>query len=150
MQTIRSVSLGVLLLIGATGTGCVPARQLAQDGDEVPLRMERAVVTPRGGAILPSEIRAASDLTLYEAVFRLRPNFFTGNRTRAFSGARVRPSVVVGGGFPEPLEALRLISVDAVAEIRFVEPSDAILRYGAAYTAGLITVRLNGGTRPFD
>lgn len=144
MRSIKCVSLGVLVIIGIVGTGCASAGSFVEESDDAPRTVSRALVTLRGGVILPPEIRAASSSTVYEAVFRLRPGFFNANRSMGSSRASVRPSAILGGGFPEPLEVLRLVSVDDVAEIRFMEPSDAMLRFGSAYSAGVIIVRLRG------
>jgi len=151
MQPVHCVSLGALLLVGVLGTGCASAGSFVEERDDAPRMVNHAQVAARGGAILPPEIRAASNSTVYDAVFKLRPGFFNSIRSMGLTGASVRPSAILGGGFPEPLEILRMVSVDEVAEIRFIQPSDATLRYGSAYTAGLIIVRLRGtAAQPFD
>ena len=49
---------------------------------------------------------------------------------------------MIEGGLPEPIDMLRRIAADAVAEIRFIEPLDAVTKFGARYSGGVVTVRL--------
>jgi hypothetical protein len=120
----------------ATGlsVGAVPA-----DGSPTVIRSS---TVSRGDVILPAEIQAASSETAYDAVLRLRPRFFTSNRSTSSGRPPIRPSVVLERGLVEPVEVLRLVPADVVAEIHFVEPDEARVKYGPAYTAGVIVVRL--------
>lgn len=132
--------MGMLLLIGAAVGGCAGRTPMSPQPDASPLTNVASSTRP-GGAILPPELRGASGLSAYDAILKLRPGFFTGNRSIGSSTAAVRPSVVLDRGIPESLDVLRLMSADAIAEIRFVEPQEATLHYGPAYTAGVIVVR---------
>jgi hypothetical protein len=140
----------MLLLMSAVGIGCVSGRSLVSQQTEASRVARGGSSISRDGAILPPEIRAASQSSVYDAVLRLRPGFFTGNRSIGSATASVRPSVVLEGGTPESLDVLRLISADAVAEIRFIEPREATLRYGPGYTAGVVFVRLAVTSQPFE
>jgi hypothetical protein len=92
--------------------------------------------------ILPSEIIAAKIQTAYEAVARLRPRYLTMGRLDAAGGTAVPPAVVIDRGLPEPLDVLRGVPADVIAEIRFVEPYDAVTAFGAQYVGGVVVVRL--------
>jgi hypothetical protein len=134
---------GLLIAIGMAASACASVGSSAQDQVE-DLQPTHAAVTPRGGIILPPEILAASTLTAYDAVLKLRPQFFTRDRTAGSGRPRLLPSVVLDRGIPESVEVLRLVRSDQVVQIRFIEPDDAVVLYGASYTAGVIIVRLGG------
>ena len=135
--TIRGLLVTIAMVASACASGGSSAQNQVED-----FQPTHAAVTPRGGAILPPEIRAASTLTAYDAVLKLRPQFFTRDRTAGSNRPRILPSVVLDRGIPESVDVLRLVASDQVAEIRFIEPDDAVVLYGASYTAGVIIVRL--------
>jgi hypothetical protein len=93
--------------------------------------------------LLPGEIRAAQVQTAYDAIARLRPRYLTLSRLGASGRVAERPVVVIDRGVPEPIEALRQIPAELVVEIRFVEPSDAVVQYGAKYVNGVVVVRVS-------
>jgi hypothetical protein len=99
------------------------------------------------GILAQSEIGAAKVSTAYEAVRLLRPSYLTMWR-RSAGLAAVAPVAIIDGGPPEAIDALRGIQADRIAEIRFVEPGDAAIRFGPQYVGGLIVVRLTAGGRP--
>ena len=132
---------GVLVTIAVVASACASGGSSTQNYVE-DLQTTRPAGAPRGGPILPPEISAASTLTAYDAVLKLRPQFFTRDRTAGSGRPRVLPSVVLGRGIPESVDVLKLVQSDQVAEIRFIEPDDAVVLYGGGYTAGVIIVRL--------
>ena len=94
--------------------------------------------------ILPAEIQAASRASAYDAVLKLRPDFFTvSGRYRPAGQPAILPSVVLDQGPPEPIDVLRQIPAVGVVGIEFVERSAAQMRFGTAYSAGIIIVRVN-------
>lgn len=132
---------GLLVTMAMVASACASGGSIAQNQfDDV--QTTHAAVTPRGGTILPPEIRAASTLTAYDAVLKLRPQFFTRDRTAGSGRPRTLPAVVLDRGIPESVDVLKLVRSDQVVEIRFIEPDDAVVLYGASYTAGVIVVRL--------
>jgi hypothetical protein len=139
----------MLLLIGAAGSGCAGRTPASPQPDAAPLTKVVSSTRPDGPFLQP-ETRAASGLNAYEAILKLRPGFFTGNRSIGSRTAAVRPSVVLDRGIPEPLDVLRLISADAIAEIQFIEPQEATLHYGPAYTAGVVVVRFVSRPTPLE
>jgi hypothetical protein len=145
----RLEQMGMLLLISAAVGGCAGRTPVSPQPDASPLTKVGAS-TRLDGPILPPELRAASGLSAYEAILKLRPGFFTGNRSIGSTTAAVRPSVILERGIPEPLDVLRQVSADAIAEIRFIEPQEATLHYGPAFTAGVIVVRLVLKPTPFE
>jgi hypothetical protein len=93
------------------------------------------------GVILPDEINAAGVMTAYDAIARLRPRYLEAHRLDA-QGRPVQPVVVIRRGMPESLDALRAIHVDAIAEIRFVEPRDVGPEFDSRHAGGVVLVRL--------
>jgi hypothetical protein len=138
----RCVTLASVLVIGILGTGCAGAGSLALESANAWEPADHGRVTPRGDVILAAEIRASSVQTAYDAVLKLRPVFFVRDHSAGSGRAPVRPSVVLERGLPESLDVLRLVRADQVAEIVFIEPDDATVRFGSAFTAGVIIVRL--------
>jgi hypothetical protein len=96
----------------------------------------------QSNVIRRDEMRARSVQSAYDAVMRLRPRFLTAAGHGDTSRAAVRPAAVIETGIPESIAALKSIPVDAVLEIRFIEPADAVVRFGARYTGGIVVVRL--------
>lgn len=101
----------------------------------------------------PSDVLVAAEIlanglfangSAYDAVARLRPTFL--NPRDAHTGRPASrghlPAVFVGGAFNGGTEVLRLIPASAVAELRYLRASDAMIRYGPDYAAGIILVRL--------
>ena len=76
------------------------------------------------------EIRATPFETAYEAVRKLRPRYLTSRYADVDVLGGVPPVAVIDGGMPEPIDVLKQISADAVAEIRFIEGADAVTRFG--------------------
>ena len=96
------------------------------------------------------EIRARPFQTAYDAVSKLRPRYLTARHADHDLLSLVAPVVVIEGGLPEPIDVLRRIAADDVAEIRFIEAADAVTKFGARYSGGVVTVRLTnqGRLRP--
>lgn len=135
------MTLGSMLAIAVLG-GCATSASFGGDGANGLEPAAHSRVTPRGEAILPAEIRAASTQTAYDAVLKLRPVFFMRDHSAGSGRAPTQPAVVLERGLPEALDVLRLVRSDQVAEIVFIEANEATVRYGPAYTAGVIVVRL--------
>jgi hypothetical protein len=129
-------------LAGCFACACVSGHSFAIGQEEDAQLSARLSATTRGNAILPAAILAASRTSAYDAAIKLRPGFFTNNRSAGSGREPVHPSVILERGQIEPLDILRSVSVDVVREIEFIEPDDARTRYGSAYSAGIIVVRL--------
>ncbi len=134
----RLPALAAFAALGGCTTGLSVRAMPADAGQSV----NRHSTPSRGDVILPAEIQAASSETAYDAVRRLRPRFFTNNRSTSSGRPPIHPSVVLERGLIEPIDVLRLVPADVVAEIHFVEADEALVKYGPAYTAGVIVVRL--------
>ena len=118
-----------------------PSASVALDRSVAPLPSRT------GDALIAADLSAAPGLanaTAYDAVVRLRPGFLHPRdaRTGTIASRGVLPAVFVEGAFYGGVEVLRVISASAVAEMRYVRSFDAMHRYGPAYRAGVILVRL--------
>lgn len=92
--------------------------------------------TPRGSStrIIESELQSMQQLSVYDAIGRLRPDWLRGR-----GGAL--PAVMMdgnrqGGG----MDVLRSLRVVDVQELRFMNASDATTRYGTGFQGGAILV----------
>lgn len=140
--TARSTSASAVVascLVGVLGTGCASSGSLGEDHVNTMSRQSRAPLDARGGPLFQQEMRVAAASSAYDAVRKRRPLFFA-SRSMGMGQARINPWVVIDGGIPEPLDALRTLQVDGVTEIRFIEPLEAAMQYGSAFTAGIILV----------
>ena len=76
--------------------------------------------------ILASELEATPRANLYDAVFELRPRWFTRS-SRADVGDVI---VYVGDQLVGRADALRRFQSSQVAELRYLSPTEAQVRYG--------------------
>jgi hypothetical protein len=159
MTSITTFATSMLLsVIGMTAVGCATAsgdaardqRPLATRPTPGPVSRDDPAGLPpgrTGDALSAAEILAAPGLALtnaYDAVIRLRPWFLNprDHRTGRLASHGHAPAVFIDGSFSGDTEALRLTPISAVAEVRYVRPSDALHQYGPRYPAGVILVRL--------
>jgi hypothetical protein len=96
--------------------------------------------SPRGTRtrIIRAEVAPLQQLSAYEAIERLRPNWLRAQLGRV-------PTVVLAGNPGEDLSVLRTIRAMDVEEMRLLSPADATTRYGTGYDGGAIIVELQGG-----
>jgi hypothetical protein len=126
-RTTVLISLSVLLFVGACATGSSGTRR------------NRDVITL-------SEIEGQNLFNAWELVQQLRPNWlrprgiqtFTNEVTNTNTSGYAR--IMVDDLPPRDLDALRDIRVVSIAEVRYINPRDATLRYGTGYSGGLIKV----------
>jgi hypothetical protein len=138
----RRLANGVVFVVGGLSCARISGHALTIGTNDDAQPFARQASSSRGRAILPAEILAASRNSAYDAVVKLRPGFFSNSRFTASGREAVVPSVILEKGPIEPLDILRFVSVDVVREIEFIEPDDARTRYGSAYSAGIVVVRL--------
>jgi hypothetical protein len=139
LATTRSLAT---LAVIATIEGCAsvhpthPASTEHEASDGIPpLRRERDRLTA-------DEIAATPGLpTAYAAVEQLRREFLQPRRiVGAMTSDPRLPDVFVNNASSGGVEALRLIPIHLVAEIRFLGRNDAYQRFGSAHPAGVILV----------
>ncbi len=111
--------LGAVLLV----TACAAASQ----SSDSPKR-QRNLITAE-------ELQAVNEVSAVAAVRRLRPQWV---RT---SGRRGEPVVYVDDFRAGHIEALDRLSIQDIAELRYLSASDATTRYGTGHEGGAILVR---------
>jgi hypothetical protein len=86
-----------------------------------------------GGDVLAAEdLATVSNLSLYDAIQRLRPRWL---QPRA---GQPLPRVMMNGSQMGGVEVLRGMQATDVSSVRFLDARDATTRYGTGYTGGAI------------
>jgi hypothetical protein len=120
---IKGLILGCAL-VGGSALGCV------RHGAPTPVRGGHDVITVE-------ELAHVREISLYDAVRRLRPHML---RSRAVTAAGKAPSaplmLYVDGDKRDSIDDLRAISPDEVWEVRFYEPQIANTRFARYNNAG--------------
>jgi hypothetical protein len=125
----------LLAFSGIVSTGCGH-----RTGSAEPTPVDRYVITAQ-------ELERAPELTLYDAIARLRPHFLR-SRTIMASGKpeSVPVHLYVDGDKMDSIDDLRRLSPTNVQEVRFYEPQKANTIFAGANNAGgAIAVILKGG-----
>ena len=135
---LKTLGVFVLLVVGACASGsAVPASAPGPSS----LRRDPSVIT-QDELMDP----AVSELTVYEAIQRLRPNFFStrGTQTIANQGSGESGKVhasIDNAGVVE-LDQLKRMRASGIIEIRLLSPAAAMQRFGGSSKSGaVITVR---------
>jgi hypothetical protein len=131
----------------ALAVACAGITPHGADINGLPVALHDRSVS-ESGVIRQEEIRAKSVGTAYDAVRSLRPHFLTAGHADTLGRGSPRPVAIIDKGFPESIDVLKQIPADAVLEIQFIEPADAVTRFGARYTGGIVIVRLGRPDRP--
>ena len=94
--------------------------------------------------IARAELEAAGSVTTYDAVLRLRPHFLRdrGPTSLVNRSTRTRSVVFVEGREYGEIESLKNFPTERVEEVRFFPGLEATTRFGSAYGAGVIQLRL--------
>jgi hypothetical protein len=123
----------LLALILSTGCG-------QRSGSPEPKTVDRYVITAQ-------ELEKAPELTLYDAIARLRPHFLKSRTITAYGRPETVPvHLYVDGDKMDSLDDLRRLSPANVQEVRFYEPQKANTVFAGANNAGgAIAVILKSG-----
>lgn len=96
---------------------------------------------PAGEVITEAEIAKSQALTAYDAVEKLRGNFFSNRgRTTILGNASQLPVVYLDGVEYGPMTSLRDIPASHVASIRMYRAWEATTKFGMGKSAGVIAV----------
>ena len=127
-------------LLGATWLGFRPRDAAAQ-------KRQRDLITRE-----ELEHSIHHDKDLYRAVRALRPHFLERPRgTRSMGQTTMAPTVLyIDGTRQGDLDALRMILVTAVEEVRYLDPAKAQEAYGVTHSGGAVLVKLRPALRPTD
>lgn len=94
-----------------------------------------------GEVITEAEIARSQALTAYDAVEKLRANFFSNRgRTTILGNASQLPVVYLDGVEYGPMTSLRDIPASHVASIRMYHAWEATTKFGMGKSAGVIAV----------
>jgi hypothetical protein len=116
-------SVAVIAFAAACATGKAPASQ-------------HNVVTSE-------ELARAGDVTLYEALGQLRPAFLRSRGNLPGATTPAAPiQVYIDGMRMGEIDHLRQIVAKSVLEVRFLEPQQAIARFGGNNSGGALIVIL--------
>ena len=91
-----------------------------------------------------AELADAGSVSTYEAVKRLRPDFLRdrGPKSLVNASVRTRPAVFIDGSPYGEIEALAAFPASRVEEVRFYSGLEATTKFGSAYGAGVIQLKL--------
>ena len=94
--------------------------------------------------ITRAELSAAGSVSTYDAVLRLRPYFFRdrGPTSLVNRSTRTRSVVFVDDREYGEIESLKNFPAERVEEVRFYSGLEATTRFGSAYGAGVIQLRM--------
>ena len=124
MRTIMRWPVAVLLLAAC-------ASQAPRD----------ATPAPAGEVITQAEIEKSQAVTAYDAVQKLRANFFSNRgRTTILGDTSPLPVVYLDGVEYGPMTSLQNIPASHVASIRMYRAWEASTKFGMGKTAGVIEV----------
>lgn len=118
-----SFGLARLVVLGIALVACVRAGSVA----------------PQNGGhymIDAAELEQVADLTLYDAVHRLRPHFLRSRAQTAQGRAHYPLNLYVDGDRMDSLDDLRRLSAADALEVRFYEPQLANAHFGRFNNAG--------------
>ena len=129
---LKTVRVLVLLVVGACASGSAASAPAPSS-----LRRDPSVIT-QDELMDP----AVGELTVYEAIQRLRPNFFStrGTQTIANQGSGESGKVhasIDNAGVVE-LDQLKRIRASGVIEIRLLSPAAAMQRFGGSSKSGAV------------
>jgi len=126
IAVFHAVTVSLLTFVAACARP-LASRPLGPGATAQPTRdLTRDVVT-RG------ELATVNDLTVYDAIVRLRPRYLHGR-------GGFYPKIYVDNLPYGEMESLRALRVDGIAEIRYLDAVTATTRFGTGHTGGAILV----------
>jgi hypothetical protein len=91
--------------------------------------------------LLAADLEPLNQFTAWDAVRRLRPMWMRpGGIRNSANPAGQYPHVFVDGSPYGAMEALRSFRVENIQEMRYVNATDATIRYGGMYQGGVILI----------
>lgn len=138
MRTALSLGAGLAMIAVSACAPATAGRALALDA---------ARDTPYDRSVIQrAEMADAQATDAYEAIMRLRPQFFTRTGERSARRPLARLAVYLDNVRLGGVEALRSIPVSAIASIRYFSAGEAHYNWGLDNEGGAIQIRSR--TRP--
>jgi hypothetical protein len=127
-MSLHGRTVAALLLLAIAG--CAPAGRHSGGGGS--------------NVVARRELDAVGSISTYDALQRLRPNFLRdrGPTSLVNLSARTRPAVFLDQSPYGEIETLRAIPSSRVEEIRYYAGAEATTRFGSAYGAGVIQLKM--------
>lgn len=125
-------ALALSILVGSLGSisGCAPAVAGSQRTSFEQLRLAPVGRQSPSDRLARQDLASMTELSLDEAVRRLRPEWLRVSPSARQSAEQGLASVYANDSYVGGLEALRLIPVGAVEEMRYLTPSAARSWFG--------------------
>ncbi|MDB4891056.1 MAG: hypothetical protein JWL61_2911 [Gemmatimonadetes bacterium] len=98
--------------------------------------------TSQRNVITSEELGRAGDVSVYDALLQIRPNFL---RSRSGPSTATLPQpvqVYISGMLMPGIDHLKQVMVRGVKDVTFLEPQQAIARFGGNNTGGALVVVL--------
>ena len=138
-QALRAaLALQVLLSAACASSGVAPRRA---DGGEAGRRSARSATT----VVTSEELASLGVQSLYDAILRLRPEYFRTSPPTFTSPGGTPTMVYINGSRIGGMEALRTLTTGNVAQVKYLRPGEAQIRYREYLGAAIIDVTLERG-----
>ncbi len=120
-------SRSILIFLSAAAIACAPPSGARSARDT--------------NVITRQELDASVARNAYDAIQNLRPSFLRTRGTQTFDPTvSTQASVYLDGQRYGDITALKSMMLDAIEEIRYLNPAAATNKYGTNHTAGVIEV----------
>lgn len=129
---MKPITVLALVLSTAVQAGCASSGSLPSSATGQPSR--------KADVIAEAELAAAPESDLYTAVERLRPAFLRTQGQSTMQGTSVAINVYVDGGLLGDVNTLHQLVPSEIREVRYLNPSEATMRFGTGNLAGAILV----------
>lgn len=133
--TLRRLALlAASAMTVACGSAGASAASTGEGGAPAPAaRRDRTVITA-------DDIRATSEVNLYDIVQRLHPEWLTPHTAATAANPSPQPAVYLGSQRAGTVDVLRQFAANAVASLKFYSSSEAQARFGSNNQNGVIQI----------
>ena len=127
--------------VGATGLVLIASFSISLLSSSCASSGEREAPSRATTVIRFEEIQASSASNAYELIQVARPSWLRGRGPTGFRDPQpTLPLVYLEDISYGSLESLRGFSTQGIAEIRFIDPPTATMRFGTGHTGGIIQI----------
>jgi len=127
--------------VGSTGLGLLAILSVSLLSSSCASGGERQAPSRASTVITLEEIQVSSASNALELIQQLRSHWLRGRGPTGFRDPQpTLPVVYLEGISYGSVEGLREFSTQGIAEIRFIDPPSATMRFGTGHTGGVIQV----------